>query len=180
MKKIVVKMIIPTLTLLMVLSMTSFAKADNTVTASFKFVPPYINLFVVTPDVDTTPSGVVHINGVENIWGALTIGTTQYKIFGVDGYNDMLSPNTDILAVHRDAVWYVYTGTPGVSANGFSGNIEMKLYDYSNGPPMHWSWADVHGVLQGFGSFAGQTLNLDYDGPGNIALSSWTGFVVVH
>jgi hypothetical protein len=59
------------------------------------------------------------------------------------------------------------------SSDGFSGNIEMELYDFTLFQAESRSSTLVHCVMHGFGEFAGQTLKLFCDGLG---MGSWTGF----
>ncbi len=157
-----------------VAGMVSLIKADKTdgqwVIASQHTTGPGS---VVPGEVMTTDSGVIQYRGFSEVHsGILTIGGTPYPIYSSDTWEASFNPNTGVLVRHDDAVWYISSnGSP----NGFAGNVEAKAIDYN--PVTHrYSIANEHCLLQGFGSFAGQTLMLSYNGPPPGPSDSWTGF----
>jgi hypothetical protein len=101
----------------------------------------------------------------------LVIGTDPpLDVYALTVSDSTLNTKTDIAVMRMDAVWYI----PSIgSPNGFSGNVETKLYDFVDGAPPTFSSQSVHCVLQGFGTFAGQTLMLSYEGP---PTGAWTGY----
>jgi hypothetical protein len=66
---------------------------------------------------------------------------------------------------HYDAIWWF----PTVNG-GFEGNINLQIKDYA-GPDMN---IKTNCVLQGYGYFEGQTLQLSLNGPVNVV---WTGYL---
>jgi hypothetical protein len=65
---------------------------------------------------------------------------------------------------HYDAIWVYGDG-------GFEGNINLQITDYL-GPSMN---VKLNCVLQGFGSFGGQTLQLSVD---SAVSNIWTGYLL--
>lgn len=65
---------------------------------------------------------------------------------------------------HYDAIWVYGDG-------GFKGTINLQIKDYL-GPDMN---VKLNCVLQGFGTFEGQTLQLSVDGATS---STWTGYLL--
>jgi hypothetical protein len=89
-------------------------------------------------------------------------------LYAIAPSDEVYNPTTKVLNARYDITWYVYTGsTPQVTTNGFAGNFETKLIGVSFPPFVYppGSVETIHCVLQGFGSFEGQTLTLSYDGP---------------
>jgi hypothetical protein len=118
------------------------------------------------PEVKVTKSGVVHVDGINYInQRTLTIGGTDYDVY-VEGSFDLdWNPKTGTAICHFTAVWYVGSLAEPTD-DGFSGNSIIKVFNVVN--PMTMDGADYttsHSVMQGFGSFAQQTLKLSYEGP---------------
>ncbi len=67
---------------------------------------------------------------------------------------------------HYDAIWWFPTAN-----GGFEGNINFDIKDY-NGPNVNLK---TNCLLQGYGSFEGQTVQLSLDGPTNTV---WTGYLL--
>ena len=118
-----------------------------------------------------TDSGIFQLRGWQYRYTArLTVGSTIYPLYSVTTYDGVFNPNTGVVNLRYDVVWYWYTGpAPAVSANGFAGNFESKLTNVITYPPPVYGpgggGETIHCVLQGFGTFEGQTLMLSYDGP---------------
>jgi len=111
----------------------------------------------------TTGGGVVQTRGIKNWYSnKLVIGEVTYDVHCRTVSDSVLNTKTGVAIMHMDAVWYIPSyGSP----NGFAGNSEVKCYDFVDGmPPTMSSWSK-HCVFQGFGTFAGQTLILYYEGP---------------
>lgn len=128
---------------------------------------------VIPGEVMTTDSGVIQYRGFSQVhYGVLTIGSTSYPIYSIGVWDAAFNPITGVLVRHDDVVWYISSnGSP----DGFVGNIEAKAIDF-NPVTRRYSTVDEHCLLQGFGSFAGQTLMLSYNGPPPGPSNSWTGF----
>ncbi len=63
------------------------------------------------------------------------------------------------------------------SDSGFAGFVYSVFYGVpANGAVMAATGSDIHATFQGFGEFAGMTLELSYE-TGDPA---WAGFVVMH
>jgi hypothetical protein len=129
---------------------------------------------ITTPgDVMTTDAGVIQYRDMSTVrsGSVLTIGDTNYPVYSRDTWDAAFNPNTKVLVRHDDAIWYISAdGSP----DGFAGNIEAKAFDF-NPVIRRYSRVEDHCLLQGFGTFAGQTLMMSYDGPGGPG-HSWTGF----
>ncbi len=121
----------------------------------------------------TNEAGVIQYRDflTVRLGGVLTIGGASYRIYSTGIWQASFNPNTKVLVRHDDAILYI---SANGSPNGFAGNIEAKAIDF-NPVTRTFSRAVEHCVLQGFGSFAGQTLMMSYDGPGGPG-HSWTGF----
>jgi len=119
----------------------------------------------------TTPSGfTVQVGGTLDAYAALTIDNTVHPVYSVNTYFAITSPNGDSYTQY-DATWYVETSYVTLqTANGFSGHIEMVGTTSSVG---------IQCVLQGFGSFRGQTLMVSYSGPTSGELT-WNGVDMMH
>ena len=190
------KMILaPLIVLLMLLSMASFVKADNTVSAASNTVgakPSVVGEFKVTP------SGDIQLRGyTRQIFSVLTIGgTPTYDVYSANTYDANWNPTTGTYAVHFNAVWYVdtysyawtkaptwYTIQP---TSGFAGNIELKYFDAkvsidSTGKVTLASYSslELHCTLQGFGALAGQTLKFDLETPNPPGTAAtWDGILI--
>ena len=79
---------------------------------------------------------------------------------------------TGVFVGHFDALWTL----AGDDSSGFSGNMEMRAYDF-NPVAGTWSWWSAHEVAQGFGDFAGQTLMLSIRGPLDLT-APFTGYLL--
>ena len=129
-------------------------------------VPPTLNW--------TTKGGIWQFRGEQEFFtDRLVIGNPPYTsidfhvtIVGDGSWNT----KTGLCVVHYDCVWTL----AGDGSNGFSGNVEMRLYDFDLYAGT-WSWWSAHEVAQGFGDFAGQTLMLSMDGP---MATIWTGYLL--
>jgi hypothetical protein len=131
---------------------------------------------VIPGEVMVNDAGVIQYRGfLQDHSGILSIGGTSYSIYSSDVWDGTFNPNTGVLVRHDDAVWYISSnGSP----DGFAGNIEAKAIDF-NPVTRRYSTVDEHCLLQGFGSFAGQTLMLSYNGPPPGPSDSWIGFALV-
>ena len=116
--------------------------------------------------VTVTKSGVVQVRGLGYVnTRTLTIGVDDYPVYAVGSYDMTWNSKTGTAVCHFTAVWYVGSLT-GTTDNGFSGNTEIKVFNVVN--PQTLEGADYttsYSVMQGFGSFAQQTLKLGYEGP---------------
>ena len=131
---------------------------------------------VIPGEVMVTDAGVIQYRGfLQDHSGILSIGGTSYPIYSSDVWDGTFNPNTGVLVRHDDAVWYISAKD---SPNGFAGNIHAKAIDF-NPVTRRYSRVIEQCLLQGFGSFAGQTLMLSYDGPPPGPNDSWTGFALV-
>jgi hypothetical protein len=154
--------LIPVLVLLMLFAVVPVMAAPTKgqkVTASFTVIPP-----PAIRDMGYswfTESGVFQGRGYTETYSAiLVIGSTSYNAFYIAVEDATWNPQTGVMVMRSNDVLYIPSeGSP----NGFSGNSEMKLYgwDWSG----MWTSQKLHSVWQGFGSFAGQTLMLSYEGP---------------
>jgi hypothetical protein len=158
MKKKKVTLIVLLLSLLMVAMpfMISTVKAGTWVPASTHLISTTYTSYVT----NTLPSGVVQIHATFTNKRTLTIDSTTYNLYSVGSFDGTKNPTTGVMILHFSAVWYVGSLTTTTS-NGFSGNQEIKIYTPPN--PIA-PWQTVHLGFQGFGSFAGDTLKLDYEG----------------
>lgn len=81
--------------------------------------------------------------------------------------NTRMNFKIDVAIVIYDATWTTSEGT-------FEGQIQMKIFDYSQGPP---GWTlQVHGVLRGTGAYQSQTLRVMYEGSAIGAV--WDGILI--
>ena len=131
----------------------------STVALSTGIVPP-------PPEVKVTKSGIVHVRGINYInTRTLTIGLTFYdEVYAVGSYDVTWNSKTGTVICHFTAVWYVGSLTEPTD-DGFSGYTEIKVFNVVN--PQTLEGADYttsYSVMQGFGSFAQQTLKFDYEG----------------
>ncbi len=133
--------------------------------------------------INKLDSGVVQWRGFEYIYTAhLTVDGTTYPLYAVTTDDGAYNPTTGVMNTRYDVVWYWYTGsTPQVSPNGFAGNFESKLTNVISYPPPVYGpgggGETIRCVLQGFGTFEGQTLMLTYDGP--VHGGDLTGFLLI-
>lgn len=131
---------------------------------------------VIPGEVRVNDDGVIQYRGfIQDHSGILSIDGTSYPIYSSDTWDGTFNPDTKVLVRHDDAIWYISSnGAP----DGFAGNIEAKAFDF-NPATRRYSRVEEHCLLQGFGSFAGQTLMLSYDGPPPGPADSWTGFALI-
>ncbi len=78
---------------------------------------------------------------------------------------NLVSTGSDAV-YHYDAIWWFPT-----VEGGFEGNINLQITDY-NGPNVN---IKTNCLLQGYGSFEGQTVQLSIDAPMNIV---WNGYLL--
>ena len=123
------------------------------------------------PITEITPSGVEHTYGEYTNERTLTIGGTPYDVYVVGSMSYSENLIAGVVNLRFTAVWYVGSLTEPTS-NGFSLNLHEKVYIYTDPPP---PFTTAHGVWQGFGSFAQNTLKMEYDGlyPGAGNLSGY-------
>jgi hypothetical protein len=131
---------------------------------------------VIPGEIMVTDAGVLQYRNFLQIHsGILTIGGTSYPIYSSDVWDASYNPNTRVLVRHDTAVWYISSnGSP----DGFAGNIQARAFDF-NPVTRRYVRVEEHCLLLGFGSFAGQTLMLSYDGPPPGPSDSWTGVALV-
>jgi len=88
---------------------------------------------------------------------ALQIGDQSLTGFACFVYHGERNKDTGLTIHHFDGVYYI--GSIGQMSNGFAGNMQMKIYGYylTTNPI---DYGTTHCLLQGFGTFQGQTLNL--------------------
>ncbi len=141
---------------------------------------------VISPprgEITKLDSSVVQFRDVQYIYTAhLTVGSTTYRLYAVTTDDGSYNPTTDVMNTRYDIIWYVYTGSiPAASDNGFAGNFESKLTNVISYPPPVYGVGGggetIHCLLQGFGSFSGQTLMLTFDG--SVHGGDLTGFLLV-
>jgi hypothetical protein len=157
-------------TLVAVVGVASFAKAATFFYATNMGNP--IPLWSNPGDTKATSSGIIITRGASDaITGIVTIGNDQYANYAVNNYDLYTNQITHDSEIHLNVVWYFGTGT-GVSDNGFKGNVEYKIVNFD--PITFAGDFHIHGVLQGFGSFTGQTLKFDSNNP-----ALWTGYCIV-
>ena len=118
------------------------------------------------PEVKVTKSGIVHVRGINYInTRTLTIGVDDYTVYAVGSYDVTWNSKTGTAICHFTAVWYVGSLTE-TTPNGFSGYTEIKIFNVENPQTMEGAtYTTSRSVMQGFGSFAQQTLKLGYEGP---------------
>jgi hypothetical protein len=158
--------------LVAVFAMTSSARACVIVPASVVANGPP-SVYTIT-STTTLPSGLVITKADFTIPNLLTIGTKGYDTNCVSTFTAVLNPNTHVLTFYFDGRWQVI----GSSTNGF------RFYpwsfiatEYNYYPSVGEGNPDtVQVVAQGFGTFAGETLVLHYDGPNQLT-GTWTGYV---
>jgi len=79
---------------------------------------------------------------------------------------------TGVFVGHFDGLWTLI----GDDSSGFSGNMEMRAFDFNPFAGTWSSWS-AHEVAHGFGAFAGQTLMLSIDGTLDLA-APFTGYLL--
>jgi hypothetical protein len=67
------------------------------------------------------------MDGGYSYTASLKVDSTTYQLYCVTTYGGSYNPNTEVVNLHYDVVWYWYTGSPAVSPNGFTGNFELKM-----------------------------------------------------
>ena len=109
-----------------------------------------------------TKSGVLQGRGHTETYSALlVIDGNPSNAFYIAVEDTNWNPQTKTVVMRANDVLYIPSeGSP----NGFSGNTEMTFYNWDWGT-FTWTSQKYHSVWQGFGSFAGQTLMLSYEGP---------------
>ena len=171
------------ITLIAMFSMTLVVKAEKTdgqwVSATQKF-----GAILVAPhpgEISKLDNGIVQVRGWGYIYTAtLQADSTTYQLYCVTTYSGSYNPNTMVVNLHYDVVWYKYTTSPAVSPDGFAGNFELKMTGITKYPgPINYPGVgeSIHCLLQGFGSFEEQTLMLSYDG--SYHGGDLTGFLLV-
>jgi hypothetical protein len=123
-----------------------------------------------------TKGGIYQMRGEQEFLTVkFVIGDPAYATYDFDhtivGYGSW-NTKTGVFVGHYDCVWTLVGG----ASSGFSGNMEMKLYDF-NPFAGTASWWSAHEVAQGFGDFAGQTLMLSMNGPFDMT-APWTGYLL--
>jgi len=114
-----------------------------------------------------------HIKGWTEIYptAGLVIGSNYYPVYSVNFIDMNMNFKTGVVVFQIDVVWYIPAdGSP----NGFAGNFEMKGYGYDVLTDTYDHF-ELHGVLQGFGSFAEQILYLTTD----LATGMLTGYCLI-
>ena len=110
-----------------------------------------------------TKGGIYQMRGnKESYTVKFVIGNPPYAEYDFNhylvGYGSW-NTKTGVFVGHFDGLWTLV----GDDSSGFSGNMEMRAYDFDLYAGT-WSWWSAHEVAQGFGDFAGQTLMLSIDG----------------
>ncbi len=176
--KTAIKVLVPLIALLMLLSIAPFVLADKPISVSMKVGAGPIPIGV--GEKETTPSGIVHVTGqpIAFVNNTLTIDSSPAKIFYSYNIFDInYNPATETMIIHSNAIWYIGSGTTA-TADGFAGNVETIVYGATSYPlTTPPSSESFHCALQGFGSYEGQTLVLS--GKGSLPLSV-TGILIVH
>jgi len=131
---------------------------------------------VPPPRAWETKGGIFQMRGEQEFLTVkFVIGDPAYATYDFDhtivGYGSG-NTKTRVFVGHYDCVWTLADD----DSSGFSGNLEMKLYDFDLSAGT-WSWWSAHEVAQGFGDFAGQTLMLSMEGPMDIT-APWTGYLL--
>jgi hypothetical protein len=146
----------------------AMAKPATKVSASTHLIG---TTWTVGPITETTPSGVNHTYGEYTNERTLTIGGKTYDVYVVGSMSYNMNPKTGVANLRFAAVWYVGSLT-GPTSDGFSASLHETLYVYTMPPP---PLVTAHGVWQGFGSFAQNTLKMEYEGlyPGAGDLSGY-------
>jgi hypothetical protein len=154
-----------------ILSAPLVAKAEKT-DGQWVSVTQTFDRIIVGPhpgEINKIDNGVVQVRDWGYEYAAhLTDGSSTYTLYCVSTYDGVYNPNTQVVNLRYDVTWYYYTGsTPQVSPDGFAGNFELKMTGITKYPgPINYPGVgeSIHCVLQGFGTFEGQTLMLSYDG----------------
>jgi hypothetical protein len=159
------------------LNMISFVMADKTdgqwvPASSILTGPPTI----IPGETWVTDGGIVQIRGQQIIHSALTtIGSTTYTVYVNAVIDATFNTETGEFNSRIDDVWYI--GSQG-SPNGFAGRTEAKWFGVTTLPPTtSANWLTEHMVLQGFGSFEGQTIMMSHDGPA--PFGTLTGYCLI-
>lgn len=167
--------IVAVLVILAVAPMVASAKACCLVPASATSIPiaypgsPYPAPTV--PTISTPNPNIIIIKDMPAYYShALAINGKTYTGISCDAYNAVGNFKTEVFTIYSKETWYF--GAFGNLANGFKGNTELTLFGWTGDDT--FTSVEVHAVLQGFGSFSGQTLMLSYEGPSLAA--PWTGY----
>jgi hypothetical protein len=131
---------------------------------------------LVFGDIWTTNGGIQQQKGnTPTYYGNLIIGDASYPSVIVCTSSATLNTETGYFVGYYDSVCYV---TEEGSDSGFKGIMIGKMYDLgTTGGPLPFSRIIIHGTLQGFGDFEGQTLKLSVDGD-FLAYFTWTGYCI--
>ena len=158
--------LVPLLALLILLSI---APALAEPTSGQKVTAKYI--FASRPEVRSlgeskmTDGGIIVFKGHTEFNSAnfLFIGSNSIplSVFAIQVGSGSWNSKTRTMIFNGDVVWYISSeGSP----DGFSGNMQTIFFDFDFLGTHTWVSMQVHGVLQGFGAYSGQTLMLSYDG----------------
>lgn len=118
-----------------------------------------------------TEGGIFHGRGhVEEFSAILIIGSTPVPAVLVEVQDGTWNPQTETLVLNADEVLYVPSKD---SPNGFSGKGHIELYDYAWGFPPVFTSHKVFHIWHGFGSYAGQSIMVSYDGPRGVTSTGY-------
>ena len=134
-------------------------------------------LFELPPVRDwETKGGIYQMRGYQEAYTVIFyVGDPPYASYEFNHYmvgDGSWNTKTGVFVGHFDILWTLI----GDDSSGFSGNMEMRAYDFDLYAGT-WSWWIAHEVAQGFGDFAGQTLMLSMDGPMDMT-APWTGYLL--
>ena len=190
MKKMAVKVLVPILALLMLLSMASCVKAcpwvPAKVPAKLVETAEELSFSIIAPGTTvTTHSGVVLTFGfgIDFITG-FTLYIDSGSSYSLNSYNAgmtlIYNPKTEVETwISPHAVWYMAPPSVG-SPNGFAGPVVSTFLGVpAAGDVSAATYAEGYCMLQGFGIFAGETLVLSYAFTPTL-VNTWTGFVIMH
>ena len=187
MKKMAVKVLVPILALLMLLSMASSVKAfvaPTTVPAKLVETVEELSYSIIAPGTTvTTHSGVVLTFGfgIDFITGFTLYIDSSYSLNSYNaGMTLIYNPQTKVETwISPHAVWYMDPPSVG-SSNGFAGLVVSTFLGVpAAGDVSAATYAEGYCTLQGFGIFAGETLVLSYAFTPTL-VNTWTGFVIMH
>jgi hypothetical protein len=123
-----------------------------------------------------TKGGIAQMRGEQEFLTVkFVIGDPPYATYDFDHTivgDGSWNSKTGVFVGHFDCVWTLV----GDGSSGFSGNMEMRAYDFNPYADTWSSWS-THEVAQGFGDFAGQTLMLSIHGPYDM-YAPWTGYLL--
>ena len=188
MKKMAVKVLVPILALLMLLSMASCVKACV-------FPPPTktpITAVLLTSSAGTTVKYVVSPCGVEYLL-YLKLSGTLAIFAGTYSYLDLPSTPPIAIVSYVDVCWGTYNIATNLGSYTF-----YEVWTLSSAPafvgfdhPIHsvgdlisdvtgnpaWTAASTHIIVCGIGAYAGQVI--DIASP-NLFTAPWTGYWLTH